>query len=217
VNDLDFKRSPASLKSSSAARLEELLAEFRMKPMDSGIQASFDAYLDLILKWNARTNLTAVRDGEGILRRHFIECIACAQHLPNGIETLLDFGSGAGFPGIPIAIFRREIAVTLAESQNKKAAFLREAISILGLKAKVFRGRAETLSVEFDCVAIRAVDRMERAVIEAMPLIRPGGILALMTTRAEFPKFEKLLDLRWQDGWALPGSDQRVLRLGAKT
>ena len=94
----------------------------------------FEEYLALILRWNSRMNLTAIRDEEEILARHFVESIACAQHFPEGIGTLLDFGSGAGFPGIPIALCRPEIAVTLAESQSKKAAFLQETVRILGLQ-----------------------------------------------------------------------------------
>ena len=84
-------------------------------------------------------NSTAIRDEEGILSRHFVESIACACALPAGIFTLLDFGSGAGFPGIPIALCRPEIAVILAESQGKKAAFLQEAVRVLGISAKVLR------------------------------------------------------------------------------
>ena len=79
--------------------------------------------------------LTAIRDEEGILTRHFVESIVCARALPAGIATLLDVGSGAGFPGIPIALCRSEIAVTLAESQGKKAAFLQEAVRVLGVAA----------------------------------------------------------------------------------
>ena len=105
---------------------------FRHSP--ASIEDRFDAYLSLIVRWNARTSLTAIRDEEGIVSRHFVESIACAVAVPAGVRTLLDFGSGAGFPGIPIALCRPEISVTLAESQNKKAAFLREAIRTLELK-----------------------------------------------------------------------------------
>src|SRR5277367_6238834 len=90
-------------------------------------------YLDLLLKWNARTNLTAIRDPEEIVRRHFGESLFAARHIARSTQTLLDFGSGAGFPGLPIQLLRPKIAVTLAESQNKKATFLREAIRTLNL------------------------------------------------------------------------------------
>ena len=109
-----------------------------------GRPVAFEDYLSLFVRWNARVNLTSIRDEEGILSRHFVESIACARALPAGISTLLDFGSGGGFPGIPIALCRPEIAVTLAESQGKKAAFLQEAVRVLGISAKVHAQRAET-------------------------------------------------------------------------
>src|SRR5882757_3963226 len=105
------------------------------------------AYLDLLVRWNARTNLTAIRQPEEMVRRHFGESLFAAANLgdpSNFPNTLLDLGSGAGFPGIPIALAHPEITVTLAESQNKKAAFLREAVRTLGLKnVEVWAGRAE--------------------------------------------------------------------------
>src|ERR1017187_8825649 len=130
-----------------------------------------DTYISLILRWNERVNLTAIREEDGILARHFVESIVCARALPRGIAALLDFGSGAGFPGIPIALCRPEIAVTLAESQGKKAAFLQEAVRVLGIQAKVHAGRAEALRAVFDCVVLRAVDRMPKAVAAAVPLV----------------------------------------------
>jgi 16S rRNA (guanine527-N7)-methyltransferase len=172
---------------SAGTRLNTLLAEEGQAPLDATQTQSFEELLSLFIRWNARINLTAIRDEDGILKRHFVESIACARALPAGIETLLDFGSGAGFPGIPIALCRPEIAVTLAESQGKKAAFLHEAIRVLGVTIKVYSGRAEELAAEFDCVTLRAVDKMERAVQSAAKLVRPGGWLALMTTTANLP------------------------------
>lgn len=124
------------------------------------------AYLDLLLKWNARTNLTAIREPEEIVRRHFGESLFAASHLVAQVDTLLDLGSGAGFPGLPIALFRPDIRVTLAESQNKKASFLREAVRTLGISAEVWAGRAEDMPAErhFHTVALRAVDNMAAAV-----------------------------------------------------
>jgi 16S rRNA (guanine527-N7)-methyltransferase len=197
-------------------RLNALLAEAGLAPLDAAQAAAFEAYLSLILRWNARVNLTAIRDEEGILRRHFVESIACARALPAGIRTLLDFGSGAGFPGIPIALCRPEIAVTLAESQGKKAAFLREAVRVLGLNAKVHSGRAEALRTLFDCVTMRAVDRMELAVQAAAQLVRPGGWLALMTTTAALPALQAAAgaDFSWPTQLPQPGGEDRVLALG---
>ena len=94
-------------------------------------------YLELLLKWNARTNLTAIRDPDEIVRRHFGESLFLGAHLGAHLRdcsTLLDFGSGAGFPGVPVQLLQPEIAVTLAESQGKKAAFLREVVRHFGLQ-----------------------------------------------------------------------------------
>ena len=129
------------------------------------IYAQLAAYLGLILKWNARTNLTAIRSPEEIVRRHFGESLFVGTRLGR-CGTLLDFGSGAGFPGIPIQLMRPDVTVTLAESQGKKVAFLREAIRTLELTAEVWAARVEAMPGErsFDVVTLRAVDDMEAAV-----------------------------------------------------
>ncbi|MGA3135536.1 MAG: 16S rRNA (guanine(527)-N(7))-methyltransferase RsmG [Terracidiphilus sp.] len=198
--------------------MNALLAEAGLDTVDSALGGQFEAYLSLILRWNARINLTATRDEEGILSRHFVESILCARALPAGIATLLDFGSGAGFPGIPIALCRPEIAVTLAESQGKKAAFLCEAVRVLALPAKVHSGRAETLTASFDCVTLRAVDRMPQAVKAASRLVAPNGWLALMTTRAELVGLQTIAGatFSWPKVLALPGSADRLLALGER-
>lgn len=128
-------------------------------------------YLDLLLKWNSRTNLTAIRDPREIVQRHFGESLFASQQI--GLpSTLLDLGSGAGFPGLPIALRHPEISVTLAESQNKKASFLREAVRTLDLPVEVWADRAETLPAtrRFHAVTLRAVDDMEAALAAAQPL-----------------------------------------------
>ncbi len=88
----------------TGSSLNHLLATAGLQPLDVTTAAKFDEYLALILRWNSRMNLTAIRAPEEILSRHFVESIACARLLPEGIGSLLDFGSGAGFPGIPIAL-----------------------------------------------------------------------------------------------------------------
>jgi 16S rRNA (guanine527-N7)-methyltransferase len=200
----------------SQARLDELLAAAGLTPLQATQNKILIDYFSLLLRWNARTNLTAVRDADCILERHFVESIACAQLLPTSIATLLDYGSGAGFPGLPIAICRPEIAVTLAESQNKKAAFLREAVRTAGVSVRVHVGRAETLDEKFDCVTLRAVDRMELAVRSAASLVALDGWLAPLTTYAGLPEICAAAGAPydWSDVKALPGSDQRILALG---
>ena len=143
----------------------------------------FSTYLDLLLKWNARTNLTAIREPEEIVRRHFGESLFAGRQLAP-CKTLLDFGSGAGFPGVPIQLWRPDIKVTLAESQNKKATFLREVVRTLGLKTEVWAGRVEAMPLErrFDVVAMRAVDDMPVALREARERVAACGELMVLTT-----------------------------------
>ncbi|MGB7546346.1 MAG: 16S rRNA (guanine(527)-N(7))-methyltransferase RsmG [Terracidiphilus sp.] len=199
-------------------RLNGFLGAAGLAPLEVAQSKTFGTYLALLLRWNARMNLTAIRDEDGILARHFVESIACARALPAGVATLLDFGSGAGFPGIPIAVCRPEIAVTLAESQGRKAAFLQEAVRVLELSAKVHAGRAEALASQFDCVTLRAVDRMERAVRAASGLVRPGGWLAVMTTRSELAKVQAAAyaEFCWSSPIPLPGSEDRVQVLASR-
>jgi 16S rRNA (guanine527-N7)-methyltransferase len=151
-------------------------------------------YLELLLKWNARTNLTAIRDPEEIVRRHFGESLFAAQHLRH-CRTVLDFGSGAGFPGLPIQLFHPSLTVTLAESQNKKATFLREAIRTLGLQTEVWASRVEAMPAGriFDVVTMRAVDDMDRAIQAASQ--RCSSRLILLGTSTHDLKIPEGLEL----------------------
>lgn len=200
-------------------RLDQILRESGAEPLDRALAGKFAQYYDLLVRWNARTNLTSVRDEDSILSRHFAECIAAARLLPPNIGTLLDLGSGAGFPGIPIALCRLAIRVTLAESQNKKAAFLHEAVRVLNLPATVHAGRAETLTLRFDCVTLRAVDRMQQAIGAATQLLNPHGVLAILTSTGELASVQKAASesIDWQLPVRLPGSTDRVLLLGSRT
>lgn len=192
------------------SRLNVLLTAAGMEPVSAELSERFSRYWLLLAKWNSKLNLSGIRSEEEVLRRHFVECIFCARQLPSGISTLLDFGSGAGFPGIPIALCRPEIAVTLAESQMKKSAFLREVIRELDVEANIHAGRAEDLSSSFDAVAMRAVDKMNEAVSAAVKLTAPAGILVVLTSKSsEVP--ERYATLNWSDPVSLPYSNQNVL------
>ncbi|MDE1154583.1 MAG: 16S rRNA (guanine(527)-N(7))-methyltransferase RsmG [Acidobacteriaceae bacterium] len=145
--------------------------------------SQLERYLELLLRWNQKTNLTAVRDPEAIITRHFGESLfaACtlAPHLAPG-DTVLDFGSGAGFPGIPLQLLLPEVHVTLGESQHKKAAFLREALRTLDLQqTAVHGGRIEDLpqGITFQAVTLRAVDDPALAEQLATKRVAPGGYL----------------------------------------
>ena len=217
----------SNLNNPGLPRLNQLLAASDSPPLEPETENKFAIYLALLQKWNTRTNLTAIRDEEGILKRHFLESILCAGLLPGNIVSLLDFGSGAGFPGIPIALIRKNLTVTLAESQNKKAAFLREAVRILNLNSTVHSGRAEVLNDKFDCVTLRAVDQMELAVLSATSLLTKSGWLAILTTQAEAQKIKDVIDnatgqssheasFAWQPLVPLPRDTDRTLLLAQR-
>jgi 16S rRNA (guanine527-N7)-methyltransferase len=152
----------------------------RGQPLAPAQVDKLSLYLDLLLKWNARTNLTAIRSPEDIVRRHFGESLFAGRHLIERVQPdarVLDFGSGAGFPGLPIQIAAPELRVTLAESQGKKAAFLREVVRVLELNTAVWGNRVETMPTasRFQAVTLRAVDRMEAAVSSAKSRLADRG------------------------------------------
>lgn len=196
-------------------RLDSLLKDAGFAVLDGTTVEKFENYLSLIIRWNSHINLTSLRTEDAIISIHLAESIACARALPEGIASLLDFGSGAGLPGVPIALCRPEIAVTLAESQGKKAAFLQEVVRVLKIPVRVHAMRAETIGGVFDCVVLRAVDRMPRAVGAAVPLVKPEGWLALMTTDVEFPRLQAVAGAGfcWANPIRLQDSRSRVLAL----
>ena len=184
----------------SEKRIAELLVpylqDFPRESTDAGggemtipseLVPKLSVYLDLLLSWNARTNLTAIRSPEEIVRRHFGESlfVGCLlrRRLENGAQVL-DFGSGAGFPGMPVQLLLPHIRVPLAESQGKKAAFLREVGRRLGVAVAVWAGRVEDLPAEsvFDAVMLRAVDHTSRMLPVAASRIKAGGMLVQMYT-----------------------------------
>jgi len=175
-------------------------------------------YLDLLLRWNARTNLTAIREPEAIVTRHFGESLFAARILSSRLPanaTLLDFGSGAGFPGLPIQLYRPDLQVTLAESQNKKAAFLREAVRTLGLSTGVWAARAETMPADrqFDCVTLRAVDKMDTAIAAATTRVSPTGLVAILAGETPDNSHPAPLTNWPQESYPLPESTNRSLHL----
>lgn len=204
----------------NAAQLEIAFREAGLTEIPQDALDKFEAYLALLLKWNSRINLTAIREPEGIIRRHFTECIQGAQALPVVAgATLLDFGSGAGFPGIPIAICRPEIHVTLAESQRKKAAFLREAIRVLELKAEVFDGRVEEMPSEqrFSFVALRAVDKMVDATALAIQRLAPEGWIVIFSTKEAGARLEAAHpELAWSTGLSMTGMSRGEILMGQR-
>lgn len=201
-------------------RMAELLEPFA-PGLAPALLEQVRAYLDLLLRWNARTNLTAVRDPEQIVNRHFGESLFAARALVGEHDTALslaDVGSGAGFPGIPIKLWAPGCKLTLIESQNKKATFLREVIRALGLtEAEVFYGRAEQWNQTVNLVTLRAVERFARALSVSERLVVPGGRLALLIGTNQLASAHTSGGFAWEEPLPIPNSSSRALLVGKST
>jgi 16S rRNA (guanine527-N7)-methyltransferase len=189
----------------TAERLQELLSDYIETSLSSRQLEQLLAYLDLLLKWNAKTNLTAIREPEQIARRHFGESLALAEMVDElaEIEASADLGSGAGFPGVPLAIFCPEIKVTLVESQNKKATFLKEVVRTLDLpNVSVMNQRAEEVALKFDLVTMRAVERFTQALMVGSLMLKTGGWLAVLVSAQQVGEIKGVLvhrKIAWQE------------------
>ena len=148
-------------------------------------QELFRIYEALLLDWNSKINLTAVRDAEGIRIKHFLDSLSCVPVLGdmNG-KSLIDIGTGAGFPGIPLRIFYPEMKLTLVDSVGKKADFCRLVCDTLHLKGvTVSKERSEELGIhpdtreKFDAASARAVAVMPVLCEYLLPLVKVGGIM----------------------------------------
>ena len=199
------------------SRIVQLLRPFLAgsDPSDHETRA-IQIYLDLLLKWNAKLNLTAIRDSEEIVTRHFGESIFAARQLfalKNESSSVIDVGSGAGFPGLPIKIWVPSITLTLVESNQRKSTFLREVIRALEMQnVEVVTARAESLSIRADLVTFRAVEHFEKTLRTARSLVEPGGRLAILIGAQQVATARALLpDLAWNDPSPIPNSNERVL------
>lgn len=222
------------------SRIAELLEPFLGKANDRRLTdaelANISTYIDLLLRWNARINLTAIRDPEEIVTRHFGESLFAARHLfpatarvdardlpvSLGHIRMADVGSGAGFPGVPIKLWAPEISLTLIESNQKRAVFLREVCRSLGLRNLGLRDvnienvRAETVSpAAFDVVTLRAVEHFNDALALAAKLVRPSGRLALLISSTQLQSAKSALSkFHWSDASPIPMSKSRQLLIG---
>ena len=160
-------------------------------PLDEGAIARFDRYRNLLLEWNARLNLTAMRDADAIDRVLILDALAMIPTLDQFLDrteraksgvSLIDIGSGAGFPGLVLKIARPDLNVTLVDATAKKVAFLTAAIDHLELtEVRALHGRAETLGQDqryrgrFDLATARAVASLPVLLEYVVPLLRIGG------------------------------------------
>jgi 16S rRNA (guanine527-N7)-methyltransferase len=178
-------------------------------------------YIDLLLKWNTRMNLTAIRESNEIVQRHFGESLFAAKYLleQKWPQTAIDLGSGAGFPGVPFAMLAPDVQVTLIESQQKKAAFLRELIRVLELKnVKVFGERAESYRETAELVMLRAVEKFQDALKMAISLTSPGGRVGLMIGSGQVELAQRLrAEISWGDVVEIPCSNSRALLVGSRS
>ena len=148
----------------------------------------FLAYLRELKEWNQKVNLTSLKEDETIIIRHFIDSLSLVPYLPKK-GSLLDLGSGAGFPGIPVKIVRPSLKVTLLEATRKKVSFQRHLIRALGLsQIHVIQGRAEkltgsALTLSFDIVTSRALSKLEKFLVLGEPFVKKGGYLVAMKGR----------------------------------
>ncbi len=234
------------------SRIAALLEPFLAAPLAEAQLKDISTYIDILLGWNARINLTAVRQPEEIVTRHFGESLFAARHLfpevrgrtsvpagPNvrvgtGVLArsaepssatddtaphLVDLGSGAGFPGLPIKLWAPQCRLTLIESNHKKVAFLREVARTLTLTdVDVFAGRGENFpAAQADVVTLRAVERFDSALPVAARLVAPAGRLALLIGLSQATRVPSLLpDFCWNPPIPIPHSSSRVLHMASR-
>lgn len=152
------------------------------------VRAAFDRYAEMLTERNEKVNLTAITDPDEIRVKHFTDSLAAIELIKTG-ATVLDIGSGAGFPGIPLKIARDDISVTLLDSVNKKVAFMNDIIADLGLKnIEAVHARIEDFphKGEFDVAVSRAVAELTTLAEYALPFVKVGGtFVAYKSEKAE--------------------------------
>lgn len=196
---------------------ESWFAQLLQKELRSWLSLNEDQLLqlrehyELLLRWNAKMNLTSIRPGEEIVMRHYCESLFFGVHIPGDLSEIAvaDLGSGAGFPGIPIAILRPTWNVALIESNQRKAVFLRE--STRGLpNISVLARRAESTPTTFDWLVARGVD--PREVLKNIPRLAPR--IGLMLGEEDFSAVQTLSGIAWGEPVRLPWGDRRICVYG---
>lgn len=169
------------------------------------------AHYEILLRWNAKMNLTSIPAGEEMVVRHYCESLFFGAHVPGnpGAISMADLGSGAGFPGTPIAILQPTWSVTLLESNQRKAVFLRE--STRGLpNISVLARRAESIPTTFDWLVARGVDPKE--VLKNIPRLAPR--VGLMLGEDDFFAIRRTSGIAWSEPVRLPWGDRRICVYG---
>ena len=165
------------------AALERGIDELALA-LPTGAVEQLLAYSELLTKWNRTYNLTAIRDPLEMVSLHLLDSLAVLPHLPMSEgAAIADIGSGAGLPGIPLAIARTEWRMTLNDSSQKKVAFMRQAAIELGMRnVSTYEGRVETWrpATRFAVVISRAFADLGQFIEKCRHLVAPGGVLAAM-------------------------------------
>jgi 16S rRNA (guanine527-N7)-methyltransferase len=190
-----------------------------------GIAPSIDlikgvrTYTELLLKWNRSISLTSVTDVEQILRFHFGESLFALSMLPVEKSRLADVGSGAGFPGIPLAMTSPSLTVTLIESNAKKYAFLNEVIRELKLRnVTALHSRMEEIKAPtraFDIVSARALGKFEDLLWWAQKELALGGRIALWVGSEDATDISADSKWKWSAPAPIPGSQRRYILIGS--
>lgn len=177
------------------------------------------AYIELLLRWNRKLNLTTITDPQEILTRNFVESFLAARWLDPGGGRLCDVGSGAGFPGLALKLVRPSWQAVLLEPTSKKAAFLAEAARILKLQdVEILRSRWEDsdfLPESFDAITSRALGGYGKVLLWARERLHPGGRLILWLGARDADELGNTPGF-WWERLAVPGSAERVILIGSR-
>jgi 16S rRNA (guanine527-N7)-methyltransferase len=184
---------------------------------DRRLRGQIRDYVSLLLLWNHKVSLTTIAKPEDIIRFHFGESFFIAKSLTLENGRLADVGSGAGFPGIPMAMLFRGLQVTLIEANAKKAAFLSEVIRKLALpNACVVRARMRDVELGgFDFITARALGPYEELLEWAIRSLSGSGKLILWLGEDDAARISQERGWSWQDPVRIPGSRRRVILIGS--
>jgi 16S rRNA (guanine527-N7)-methyltransferase len=209
----------ASPAAPAASIIERALGEFQL-PFNDEQVLQIQQYIKLLLTWNDKINLTAIRDPLEILYRHFCESMYAAVAIPVENGRLADVGSGGGFPGLPLKIMRPELQVFLVESNIKKVTFLAEVSRELGLKdAQVLVRRYEELGEDvapLDFVCSRALGEYPVFLEWAGSQQIAAKQVVLWIGARDLPEIQKVKTWEWREPIPVPHSLRRLLLVGTK-
>jgi len=172
--------------------LEQGIAELGLE-LDPGVPGKLLGQLELLEKWNRVHSLTSIRDAAKAVSVHLLDSLAVVPYVSG--PRVLDVGSGAGFPGLPVALARPELQVDLLDSNHKKCAFLRQAVAETGARnAKVVCNRVEAYrpANPYDCILSRALADLAEIVALTEHLLAPGGVIAAMKGVHPFEEIERI-------------------------